>query len=1012
MADDAALRARLDTDDAQREAKQLIAALEKLYQASKRAEGGEEDLNRQSKSLAGGLGSLKGIVVGVAGSLALREAVRGTARLIELGSAVGEVASKFETVTGPAIGEASLFLDDFATKAGLARVQGEDLLATTAAMGQGFGFARDESVGFAKEVLRLAGDLASFNNLPTADTLRSIQSATAGEFESLKRLGIVIRATDVEQRALNDTGKASADLLNQQDRAAAALALAYEKAGVQVGDLDRTSDSLANQLKQGRAEFVDYRNELGIITAEAFEQSGALEIVQGSVAELADTLRDHGPAMAESLEEVFRAGAQVVAMFGELVELGARWLAFVRTVDEQSNRFWNAIFGLDLPTGEAREAIHDVADTSEYMAQVTEELREHQREIAEQAAREAEARERALDAAREIAAISAKLIDIPDPIYTPPPQFGSVPGGVVTPEIDTSIIIPDIEHLRDVFFGAGEDAEELSLGVEDVAYGIQILTRDLGLLGDQTSSVVGQLAGSVAALASGNPVGAVSGLFGIVDGLNELFGLGSTSPAEIVAGIEAWEQALRESRIAALEHALALEYAANEARNQADRNREISRTEGRDRRDKLLAADRDRLGDLATDFRTLLESSRARLGGDSIEEARVLGEADISRQLDQYRELLDTGRITSEQFGELERVLRDLLDESLIGMEGAAKAAADALEQAEAAERERIASISRSLDLEQLRLEGNDEAARALQNEIEIIQAVAEGYTEAQIAQLEHIQQLREEARAVAEAAQAAEEAARAVEELARLQDLENATRADIEVRKLLASGLEDEANLLRLKIRQEEELNRLRERGLGEDLLNDLRAVQESELANFLEELARAAEAAAEASARLNRELEEDLDVRELLAKGLDDEAELLRLEIEQRRQLERLKEEGFAQETLDRLKGIQQIELDRLRNSLTDVAPIDEIAGGAAVSGSSSFTFSQGVTEVTAQRMNAIMLSQLAVQQAIAANTAQTARNTTGGAGGGAGIQAINEGLGHEAFRESRLSGRVPVA
>lgn len=176
-------------------------------------------------------------------------------KVFDLGSSIAEIESKFKTVFGNATKDVAKFVDDFGALAGLSQSQAKELIATTGAIAQGMGFAQDASAKFAIEITKVAGDLASFNDLPTANTLLRIQAALTGERESLKRLGIVILETDVQQRALNDSGKTSAKQLTQQEKATATLALITERAGVAMGDLARTSESTANQAKRLGAEF-------------------------------------------------------------------------------------------------------------------------------------------------------------------------------------------------------------------------------------------------------------------------------------------------------------------------------------------------------------------------------------------------------------------------------------------------------------------------------------------------------------------------------------------------------------------------------------------------------------------------------------------------------------------------------------------------------------------------------------------------------------------------------------
>ena len=176
-------------------------------------------------------------------------------KIFDVGASVIETRSKFDTVFGAATERVRGFAKEFGSLAGLSGRVAEDLLATTGAIAQGFGFAQAASADFAQQILRTAADLGSFNNLPTEDVVRRITSALAGSMESLDRLGIVIRKTNVQQQALTETGKTNVKQLNQQEEATALLTLITQKAGVAMGDLARTQDSAANRAKRLKAQF-------------------------------------------------------------------------------------------------------------------------------------------------------------------------------------------------------------------------------------------------------------------------------------------------------------------------------------------------------------------------------------------------------------------------------------------------------------------------------------------------------------------------------------------------------------------------------------------------------------------------------------------------------------------------------------------------------------------------------------------------------------------------------------
>jgi len=176
-----------------------------------------------------------------------------------------EAAAAFGTTFGTAAERATRFLEEFANKAGLTVGEAQQLQATLGAVAQGIGFTQEESADLAIELTKVAADVASFSNISAGaePVLRAFQSALLGENEALKTYGIAILSSEVNTRALQLTSKNTAEQLNKQEKALATLSLINEKAAVQIGDLDRTFLSFANQSRAVGAELRSIREEIG-----------------------------------------------------------------------------------------------------------------------------------------------------------------------------------------------------------------------------------------------------------------------------------------------------------------------------------------------------------------------------------------------------------------------------------------------------------------------------------------------------------------------------------------------------------------------------------------------------------------------------------------------------------------------------------------------------------------------------------------------------------------------------
>jgi hypothetical protein len=141
-----------------------------------------------------------------------------------------------------------------------------DFLAFSGNLGdiaQGLGIAADESDDMALSVLDLSQDLSSFKNVPVEQAVGAITSALAGERESLKSLGIVIKDVDVKQRALEMGLWDGTSALTSAAQAQATMSLVTEKSANSIGDFDRTSEGAANTTKIATANLKDMAANIG-----------------------------------------------------------------------------------------------------------------------------------------------------------------------------------------------------------------------------------------------------------------------------------------------------------------------------------------------------------------------------------------------------------------------------------------------------------------------------------------------------------------------------------------------------------------------------------------------------------------------------------------------------------------------------------------------------------------------------------------------------------------------------
>ena len=224
----------------------------------------------------GVLGKLKSAIFSLQGAFAGLTLGLVTRHLFQVGTAAEETGSKFDTVFGASAKKLDGMTKAWGRFAGLTRTETREFLASTGVFAQGMGIMGEASAAFSEQVARLSGDLASFHNRDIREVGLAINSALAGEREALKRLVGAISEADVKQKALTMTRKRDANEITRQEKAYATLALIQERAGVAVGDLDRTNGSLMNRYRRLKADIGNVVETIAVSLLPVFEELVAL----------------------------------------------------------------------------------------------------------------------------------------------------------------------------------------------------------------------------------------------------------------------------------------------------------------------------------------------------------------------------------------------------------------------------------------------------------------------------------------------------------------------------------------------------------------------------------------------------------------------------------------------------------------------------------------------------------------------------------------------------------------
>ena len=183
--------------------------------------------------------------------------------IVGLGLAAGETASKFNAVFGPAADKMNKRVQELRKTIPSTTAEMQNALATFANMATAMGLTETAANQFSVEMVKIAGDLASFHDLRIEDAFLKIRSAISGEFEPMKQLGIVINEARIKQEGLNIGINEGTKQLSAGQKALIVQSILIKDMGIANGDAALTAKSAANQVKFLQKNLKETGTEIG-----------------------------------------------------------------------------------------------------------------------------------------------------------------------------------------------------------------------------------------------------------------------------------------------------------------------------------------------------------------------------------------------------------------------------------------------------------------------------------------------------------------------------------------------------------------------------------------------------------------------------------------------------------------------------------------------------------------------------------------------------------------------------
>jgi hypothetical protein len=232
----------------------------------------------------------------------------GSKLAVDAASDLNESMSKTSVVFGDATDSIVAFADTAADEIGLSKKAALEAASDFAIFGKSAGLTGKDLSGFSTELLTLAADLASFNNVDLDTAINALGAGLRGESEPLRQFGILLSADAVNAEAMAmGLGKTSKEI-SEQDKVLARNALIMKSTTLQQGDFARTADGAANQQRILTAQMEDARAKIGQGLLPVYQQLIA------AVVPLATYFSDNAKAISQAAKVLLVLTGGIVAL--------------------------------------------------------------------------------------------------------------------------------------------------------------------------------------------------------------------------------------------------------------------------------------------------------------------------------------------------------------------------------------------------------------------------------------------------------------------------------------------------------------------------------------------------------------------------------------------------------------------------------------------------------------------------------------------------------------------------
>jgi len=299
----------------------------------KRAIRDLESLQTQAPKTTRAMAGLSKAMVGLGAVLSAGAIARGIQSTISAASDLVEAQSK----VGVVFGRSALDIEKWAETSNRSMVMSKqaalEAAGTYGNLFQAFGIGQTKATEMSKTLVQLAADLASFNNTSVDEAITALRSGLSGETEPLKRYGVALTDVRLRAEALAMGIYDGKGVLDTAQKSQAAYNLILKDTKLAQGDVARTSDNFANQM---RAVQATVENASATIGQEFIESIGIASDAMGGTDGLVGVIEDAADRTSDLISGINELANELIRLKGLVSgETEASWVDGLRSVGDE-----------------------------------------------------------------------------------------------------------------------------------------------------------------------------------------------------------------------------------------------------------------------------------------------------------------------------------------------------------------------------------------------------------------------------------------------------------------------------------------------------------------------------------------------------------------------------------------------------------------------------------------------------------------------------------------------------